>query len=272
MAYLQVLPLGGSRDKPWWGQGIRECSVLEFSKTESIVTVQWRFWTKYLKCICCDGSPYHTHEMSPRHWKPASQQTLLPLVTAGNPCRIVIVGIQRLQQLQPVFFRAKMFVQNATDTWLKHLQFPACTLCWLLRVPDKSFSYMLDSLSWWPWLACSFCSAQAATLLEFLSPLMNCFVCMWFCVVLGPKSPLHHHNWLSFGKFWDTERFLIPCPCHVSSQLLPSGETCKYAMAPIIQTNLERLSTYWSAPFCCVCLGCCAAEFEVSKGLMNYHV
>ena len=31
----------------------------------------------------------------------------------------------------------------------------------------------------------------------------------------------------NFGKFQDTERFLIPCPRHVSQRLSPSGETCK---------------------------------------------
>jgi len=29
---------------------------------------------------------------------------------------------------------------------------------------------------------------------------------------------------------------------------------------------LERISTYRYAPFCCVCLGCCVAEFESSGG------
>jgi hypothetical protein len=47
----------------------------------------------------------------------------------------------------------------------------------------------------------------------------------------------------------------------------PSGETCKYATAPSTQKkNFERFSTYWYAPFCCVCLGCCAAEFGSSGG------
>jgi hypothetical protein len=41
-----------------------------------------------------------------------------------------------------------------------------------------------------------------------------------------------------------TERFLIPCPHHVSSRLPPSGETCKYAMVPITQRNLKRFSIY----------------------------
>ena len=30
--------------------------------------------------------------------------------------------------------------------------------------------------------------------------------------------------------------------------------------------NLERFCTYWYIPFCCVCLGCCAAEFGSSGG------
>jgi len=37
----------------------------------------------------------------------------------------------------------------------------------------------------------------------------------------------------------------------------PEGET---------QKNLERFSTYWYAAFCRVCLGCCAAEFGISRG------
>jgi hypothetical protein len=104
-------------------------------------------------------------------------------------------------------------------------------------------------------------SAQAATLLEFHLPPTNCFVRSWFCVVRGPKPPLHLHNWLSFGKFQDTERFLIPCP-----RLPPSGETCKNATAPSThKKKLERFSTNWYPPFCCVCLSCCAAEFGSSR-------
>jgi len=40
-------------------------------------------------------------------------------------------------------------------------------------------------------------------LLEFHIPLTNRFVSKWFCAVLDPKSPLHRHSWLSFGKFQD---------------------------------------------------------------------
>jgi hypothetical protein len=39
------------------------------------------------------------------------------------------------------------------------------------------------------------------------------------------------------GKFQDTECFLIPCPCHVSSRLPTGGETCNYTMAPSTPTQ-----------------------------------
>jgi len=101
-----------------------------------------------------------------------------------------------------------------------------CSICWLMRAPEKRFSRTLDSLGRWPRPASSFRSAQAATLLEFYVPLTN-FVRRWFCAVHGPKPPLHRHIWLGLGKFQDTERFLIHCARHFSSRLPPSGGTCK---------------------------------------------
>ena len=92
-------------------------------------------------------------------------------------------------------------------------------------------------------------------------PFTNCFVCRWFCEVHDPKPPLHSHNWLSLGKFQDTERFLIHCERHFSSRLplaMEPGSTPR----PLVQKkNLEKFSTYWYAPFCRVCLGCCAVDF-----------
>ena len=90
------------------------------------------------------------------------------------------------------------------------------------------------------WLAASsFRSAQAATLLEFHVPLTNYFVRRWFCEVHGPKPLLHRQNLLSFGKFQDTERFLIHCALHFSSRLPPSGGICKYAKAPSTKKTLR---------------------------------
>jgi hypothetical protein len=73
-----------------------------------------------------------------------------------------------------------------------------CSICPPLVSPDKSFSHMLNSLGRWPQLACLFHSAQAATLLEFHIPLMNCSVCRWFCVVHGLKPPLNDMNYPVF--------------------------------------------------------------------------
>jgi hypothetical protein len=115
-------------------------------------------------------------------------------------------------------------------------------MCLILRAPQKCSSHMLDILGRWPRPACLFRSAQAPTLLEFHVPLTNCFVHRWFCMVHGPKPLLYCHNWLTFGKFQDTECFLIPCACHVSSWLPPSGETCKYATVPSTQKSLKRFS------------------------------
>jgi hypothetical protein len=128
--------------------------------------------------------------------------------------------------------------------------------------------HTLDSPGWWPPLACSFRSARATTLLKFLVPRIN-FMSVSGSVLLGPKHPLYHHNWLIFGRFQDTERFLIPCPRYVSLRLPPSSETCKYTMVPITQTNLERFSTYWYVVSVLVVE---LLSSEIPEELMNYPV
>ena len=127
-----------------------------------------------------------------------------------------------------------------------------CSICWLLRAPDKRSSHTLDSLGRWPRPASSFRSAQAATLLEFQVPLTNCFVRRWFCAVHGPKPPLHHHNWLSFGKFQDTERFLIPVH-GIFRHDYPLAVEPASTPRPLVQKkNFERFSTYWYALLPCL--------------------
>jgi len=93
-------------------------------------------------------------------------------------------------------------------------------------------------------------SMDRESLQVFVQP-YSCSIC----------APLHLHNWLSFGKFQDTEHFLIHCERHFSSRLPPSGGTCKYTKSPSTKKNLAKFSIYWYAPFCRVCLGCCAVEF-----------
>jgi hypothetical protein len=68
----------------------------------------------------------------------------------------------------------------AECAWLRNLQFPIRAMCWLLRALDESFSHTLNSLGRCSLPACSFSSAQAAALLQFLIPLINCS--LWYLV------------------------------------------------------------------------------------------
>ena len=83
------------------------------------------------------------------------------------------------------------------------------------------------------------------------------------------------HNWLSFGKFQDTERFLIHYERHFSSRLPPSGGTCKYAKAPIYiyiyktrkdSLTIDMLLSAVSA------LVVAQTSSEIPEGLMNNPV
>ena len=105
------------------------------------------------------------------------------------------------------------------------------------------------------------------------SMLTNCFVRSWFCAVHGPKPLLHRHNWLSFGNFQDTERFLIHCARHFSSRLPPSGGTCKYAKA----ASTKKITLIDSVPIDMLLsalsfLVVAQSSSEVPEGLMNNPV
>jgi hypothetical protein len=77
----------------------------------------------------------------------------------------------------------------------------------------------------------------------------------------------------NFGKFQDTERFLIPCPCHVSSRLPPSGETCKNATAPSTQEKLKTDSLPIDMLFSAMSvLVVVQLSSEIPEGFMNYPV
>ena len=103
-------------------------------------------------------------------------------------------------------------------------------------------------------------------------PFTNCFVCRWFCVVHDLKPPLHSHNWLSFGKFQDTERFLIHCERHFSSRLPPSGGTWKYFKVPSTKkTWRNSLPTDMLLSAVSV-LVVAQSSSEIPEGLMNNPV
>ena len=64
-------------------------------------------------------------------------------------------------------------------------------------------------------------------------------------------------NLPELSQLWRCNGGFGPC---TAQNHLPGG-TCKYAKAPSTKKNFEIFSTYWYAPFCRVCLGCCAVEF-----------
>ena len=99
------------------------------------------------------------------------------------------------------------------------------------------------------------------TLQVFVQP-YSCSIC----------APLHRHNWLSFGKFQDTEHFLIHCERHFSSWLPPSGGTCKYTKAPSTKKTW-RDPLYIDMLLSAVSVLVVAQSiFEIPEGLMNNPV
>ena len=88
-----------------------------------------------------------------------------------------------------------------------------------------------------------------------------------------PKPTLHSHNLLSFGKFQDTERFLIHCERHFSSRLPPSGGTWKYAEAPSTKKKTWRASLPIDMLLSAVSVLVVAqSSLEIPEGLMNNPV
>ena len=100
----------------------------------------------------------------------------------------------------------------------------------------------------------------------------NCFVCRWFCLVHDPKPPCHSHNWLSFGKFQDTERFLIHCERHFSSRLPPSGWSWKYLKAPSTKKTWRDSLTIDMLLSAVSVLVVAQSSLEIPEGLMNNPV
>jgi hypothetical protein len=170
MAYLQFSPLGQSWQNMARTEDKKAFYVLEFAKNKSVVMVQWRFWTKYHTEPPKDKT---IHE----RYKKFQQSGCLWAVTRTGPPRPSAETVERVWE---TFVRS-----TQKSTHRAKLQMPQSSVWHILRKCLHAKGYrlhMLDSLGRWPWPVCSFHSALAATLLEFLEPIMNCFVHRWFCV------------------------------------------------------------------------------------------
>jgi len=91
-------------------------------------------------------------------------------------------------------------------------------------------------------------------------------------VVHDPKPPLHSHNWLSFGKFQETERFLIHCERYFSSRLPPSGGTWKNAQASSTKKNWRDSLPIDMLLSAVSVLVVAQSSSEIPEGLMNNPV
>ena len=149
---------------------------------------------------------------------------------------------------------------------------PVFVYCNWVDTRWQKYSTHLHTAGLWARTACSYRSAQAATMLEFMYHSRIVLSVGGSCVVHDPKPPFHSHNWLSFGKFQDTERFLIHCERHFSSRLHPSGGTWKYAKAPITKKTCRDSLTIDMLLSAVSVLVVVQSSSEIPEGLMNNPV
>ena len=202
VAYLQVSPLGGSRDETWRGQGIRKRPVLEFAKTTSIVTMQRR----------CRAM-YHTEppkDKTIREWYMKFQQSgcLCAAKRTGRPRP----SAETVESVRETLVRS---LQKSTYRASQELQMPQSSVWRILRKRLRVKGYRLQ-------------------LLQALNP-HDHNLRLHFCVdfqlrleeegyaeklVSSDEATFHVCAEVTIGKFQDTEFLLIPCPRRVSPRLL----------------------------------------------------
>ena len=116
----------------------------------------------------------------------------------------------------------------------------------------------------WARTACLFRSAQAATLLEFVYHsriVLSVGGSVWY-MIRNLRCTVTIDSVLANSKTQNTFLFVNAIFLHDYPLAVEPGSTPR----PIVQKNLERFSTYSYAPFCSVCLGCCAVEFRNPRG------
>ena len=112
---------------------------------------------------------------------------------------------------------------------------------------------------------------EAATLLEFMYHsriILSVGGSVWYMI----RNLCCSHNWLSFGKFQDTERFLIHCERHFSSRLPPSGGIWKYAKAPSTKKSWRDSLPIYMLLSAVSVLVVAQSSSEIPEGLMNNPV
>ena len=178
--------------------------------------------------------------------------------------KIVILGIQRLQQLQPVSSHAKMFAQNTPNTWLRHLQFPANAMCWLLWAPDKRFSHTLNSLGQRPGQPVRFAVHRQPLCWNFMYHswiVLSIGGSVWYMVwnlhcTVTVDSVLANSKTQNAFLFPVHTMFRLDCPLAVKPASTPWR---------LVHKKTWRDSLPIDMLLSAGCLGCCAAKFGSSR-------
>jgi hypothetical protein len=156
--------------------------------------------------------------------------------------KIVILGIHRLQQLQPVSFcrRHLRRMCQILDWGICISQFALCVDFWgLLTKVSCTRSTVSADVPGWPVRFAAHRQPLCWNFLYHSQIVLSVGGSVWY-LVQNLRCTITVDSVLANSK---TDRFLIPCPRCILSRLPPSDETCKYAMAPVTQTNLERFCT-----------------------------
>ena len=140
-----------------------------------------------------------------------------------------------------------------------------CSKCWLLRAPDKRFSTRSTVSADGPGRPLHFAAHRQPLCWNFMyhSRIVLSiggsvrYMVRNLCCTITIDSVLANSKTQNAFLFTVHAIFRHDYPLVVKLASKPRH---------LVQKNFERFSTYWYAPFCRVCLGCCAVEFGGSGG------
>jgi hypothetical protein len=150
-----------------------------------------------------------------------------------------------------------------------------CSICPPLvtyRAPDKRFSHTFNSLGRWPWPACRFAAHRQIFCWNFMYHpriVLSVDGSVWYTVQNLRYTVTINSVLVNYKT---KNAFLFPVHAMFRQGRFPAVKAASTSRRLVHKKKLEIFCTYWYAPFCCVWLGCCAAEFGSSGGTMSYPI
>ena len=141
-----------------------------------------------------------------------------------------------------------------------------CLICWLLRAPDKRFSHTLDSLGRWLGRPLRFAAHRQPLSWNFMyhSRIVLSVGSSVRYMIRNLRCTVTIDSVLANSKTQNAFLFTVHAIFRHDYPL--AVEPASTPRSLLQKKNFERFCTYWYAPFCRVCLGCCAVEFGISGG------